>query len=159
VGTQRTGQIIAWTIATIVLFVAAAGAAWWLVGDLSTTSHPDPSRLFDPPKIDSATETIVGLLLTIAVVSYWTIFTVVTRRAGTFETWLPVPACLTAAGCFVGFSCRVLTAGVDGANIGGGFLVLIGPFVLLALLVFPVVYALNIAPKRSGSSRPGSSAA
>ncbi len=153
---KRRGRAVLWTAASVVLVPAAAGATWWLAGDLTTSTSPDPSYGYRAPRIDPATETVVGLVLTAIVLSYWLVFVLTTRRSKSTVAWLSVVASLTAAGVFIGYSGRMLTAGVDGANIGGGLVLLAGPFILGALLGYPIIRALNAirAPTKSSEPQP-----
>ena len=119
--------------AAVTSLPAAVLVTAWLVGDLSYRGPVDPQS----PDLDYAYRAlplpaglytmagIVGLLVLVPAAS------IAARRPG----FGPVLTCLVGAGVLTGFTYRVMTAGVIGANIGAGLAVIIGGPLLLALLV------------------------
>jgi hypothetical protein len=123
-----------------------------LIGDQTASNSPDPSYLVRAPRVEADVELVVGVISLVIVLAYWLTAISAVRREGTVRTWLPVVACLTAAGVVSGYSGRVLTAGADGANIGAGFVLLLGPLVLVGLLGFAIVRSVLAVRGRGGSS-------
>ena len=121
-------------VALALLVVLVPVVAWWTVGDVSEDlRHPD--HLFQPLSLSPAAETVIGVAAS-ALALVAGILAGIGARSGEVrprELLGAVP--LVAAGAFLGLSHRVLTAGVGGANIGGGMVLLFGPVVLGALLL------------------------
>jgi len=70
---------------------------------------------------------------------------VAATRNRRFDTqWWLVVLLLVGAGWIVGSSVRVLTAGVIGANIGGGFVAFFGGPLVFALIVWAGVRAVSL---------------
>jgi hypothetical protein len=101
--------------------MAVVVASWWLIGDVSV-AHQEPDDLdylFRAPEIPgwiTATAGLAGVALALA-----------TGRPllGARTTRRPAAVLLVAAVTY-GFMARVVTAGVIGANIGGGMVLLFG---------------------------------
>lgn len=105
-------------------------SAWWLIGDLSEPGDPaSHDHLLRPLAISPGAERVLGATATALLV----VAVVVARGSSREERRATWP--LVAAAAFVALAGRVMTAGVGGANIGGGMLMMVGPFVLLPLLV------------------------
>lgn len=115
--------------------VATPVATWSLVGDLSEPVA-DPDYLIRPIVLPRAAE-VVLLVASVAAVCVATAFLVYERRTRRMDRkWVPPIVLLTVAGVVVGYGGRILTAGVTGANIGGGMVILFGgPFVLALVAV------------------------
>jgi len=123
-----------------ILGIAAATPflVWFAMGDVDTGDsyefgpyHVGPSSGYYVPAV-AALVALVGFGVLVArtrrgVVSWW---------------WWAVVAALVGAGSVAGFGWRVATAGSGGANIGGGFAVLVGPPLIAGLLVLAVRLAL-----------------
>ena len=120
----------------VILFVAAIPSTWWAVGDLS---EPAPARgelnyILRPPNVSSQTEMLVGgvaLVVGLAVIAGAALGVAQGRWD---RAWLPVVALPGVAAVVIGFTLRVLTAGVAGAHQGGGLVVLVGVPMVAALL-------------------------
>lgn len=117
------------------LTLSSAVAAWWAVGDLSEPDLFAPDYMFEPPEISGGVEAaigVVGCLVTagilIALVRARAVETITRRQ---IVAVVPV----VAIGVYVGFSWRVMTAAVSGANIGGALLM------MAALVVVPLLAA------------------
>jgi len=121
------------TIATVMAFASTA-TTFWLVGDLSETANGNLTYVVDPPNIPTGLGSAIGIgSLIVGVVA-----AVATLHASTKGSWDPgwrwVVTMVAGAGTVTGFSSRVLTAGVAGANQGAGLTVLLGGPTVLGLL-------------------------
>jgi hypothetical protein len=120
----------------IVLLVGSAAVAWWAVGDVS---EPDGYMQIMPAvSLTSTQTTVAGLagLGGVAAAGWWLLGL---RRRGVLPAAgrkLAVTA--VAAGVATACAGRVLTAMTAGANIGGGLLMLVAPFVGIAVAVTAV---------------------
>lgn len=139
-------------IAALGLIVATPVATWKLVGPnpgnelgSNPTLRPDNyDYMFHPPVIDPSIERVVGvgaLIVVIAAVGA----IVVAARSGLIDRrwWAPIIA-TCVAGAIAGMAERVMTAAVDGANIGGGLMVLFGTPVILVLLLGSMLRSIHI---------------
>jgi hypothetical protein len=117
--------------------------AWVLVGDVSETGGQDYIVRIPFAERHPTVLGLVGLVgalgAGIDLAINWR-----TRPVGIVS---PTRVALLAAsiGVLVGVVLRFVTARVDGANIGGGFLMIVGPVVVIPLLVRAVVRARAIA--------------
>jgi len=131
---SRGLRVVSWVAAALAI-ASFPFAVWWLMGDVSTVPvSDDPDYMFRPPHIDPAVGRTVGtvavtvFLVAIAIVAYATI-----RRSFTAQRWA-ITGPLLLSGFIVGAGERIMTAGVIGANIGGGFVLLFGtPLVAVGL--------------------------
>ena len=115
--------------APVLAAAASAGATWWLIGDL-TPSLFSPDYLYETPTWVKNTEDVWGPVALLV----WTIAVSVLVRLR-LKGPLPVRSgwragILTISGLAIGAGLRVITAGGSGANIGGGGLVLLGPWLV-----------------------------
>ena len=123
--------------ALVGVILATPVALWCLMGD---RSEPDGYlRLLEPPVIDRGLELAIGVaaagvvlagLAVVATASYDGVLGRADRRA-------TIP--LVLAGVFLAVGGRIVTSATYGANIGGGGLVLVAPWVLPPLLIIGVV--------------------
>ncbi len=127
------------------LVVAFPVATWWLVGDLSTVpASADPDFAFRPFDIGPAAERAAGVgsvllaAVTLAILVWFTVRQVFDAR------WWSVLVPLLAAGFIAGAGWRVMTAGVIGANIGAGFVILFGSPAVAALLAWALARSIAI---------------
>ncbi|MGB3736266.1 MAG: hypothetical protein WA964_15005 [Ilumatobacter sp.] len=103
---------------------AAAAIAWWLVGDVSEPGLFSPDHIIESPDVSPITEALIGVVgviaASIALLVLWRgrRAAVITRR----QLSAVVP--IAGLGAFAGFTLRVVTAGVSGANIGAGLLMM-----------------------------------
>ncbi len=121
----------------VVLVVAAPLATWWLVGDLSEDQIPAHNRdyILRAPEFPSAVVAAVGVLSLALVVSSSVVLWHAIRYGQFDRRWRQVLLLVMAVGVLVSFGFRVLTAGVGGANIGGGLVALVGSPIAIVLLV------------------------
>lgn len=126
-------------LAAAVFVLAVPVATWWLVGDLSTTTD-DPDYAVRPPSISSAQERVLGLGSLAMVASATVVLAAGTALGRLDPRWWAVLTPLAVTGVIVGWGYRVVTAGVIGANIGAGLVVMFGgPFVSGLLLIAAVL--------------------
>lgn len=109
----------------------SAALTWWLVGDVSYTGNAGEQgldRMAEPP-VSEATAHVLragsAVLLPLVLLVGWRLRAVL------------LPA--VVLGAVVGAAGRVVTAGVIGANIGGGMVLTFSPLVLLPLAIWLVV--------------------
>lgn len=122
------------SVAGTALVLATPVATWWVVGDL-TESGVDPrdaDHWISPPSLTEATERVLGLGAAIVLLIATAVLVVSTFRGRVLPRWWGFALPLVGIGVFAGWSFRVVTAGVYGANIGGGFVVLVSPIVVAA---------------------------
>ncbi|NJP34519.1 hypothetical protein [Micromonospora thermarum] len=139
---------------SLLLVLATPVAVWWLVGDVTSG---DARRLaaegvaldhtVRPVSLGATGDRIVGVLACVAAAVALGVLVrgTVVRRLD--ARWWAVLAPLVVAGALVGYAARVLTAGVIGANIGAGLIVLVGGPVLAVLLVVAAVAAWRLRPR------------
>jgi hypothetical protein len=145
----RNARRAGWIAASIAVVPMAAVATWWLVGDATEVDPEFASYLFRAPDIEPATERAAGLVATLLVVAYLIAALAAAVRAVSLDTYLGAAVCLVAAGALIGVFARILTAGVDGANIGGGFVLVFGLPLLLLLLALALVLARITGSRRA----------
>jgi hypothetical protein len=129
---------------SVTLVLAATVAIWYLVGDQSTTSAEHADYVIRPIRMSRRLEQIIGiggLLLTVIAAAALTWASV--RHTFDLRWWLVIgPA--TAAGALAGLAGRVFTAGVIGANIGAGCLLMVGGPLLGLLLAWAIAFAVYL---------------
>lgn len=137
-------------VAGAVLVVATPLATWWLVGDLSEDNIPTRSRdyVMRAPDLPSAVVNGVGVLSLALVISSSVVLWHAIRYGQVDRRWRQVLLLVMAVGVLVSAGFRVLTAGVGGANIGGGLVVLFGSPIAIVLLVVAWVRAAAIFRRR-----------
>jgi len=125
--------------------LAAAAVTWWAVGDLSYTGPssfgPGLDHLIPPPDISPAAEQLIG---TVAAAAGAAACGVLLRPGSSPRKdlrWLAVVLPLLAAAVLLGWGWRVLTAGVIGANIGAGLAVAFGGPLVVAALLWSLIYS------------------
>jgi hypothetical protein len=133
----RTGRSRGGAWAAIAGVAAAAPVlAWWTVGDLSEVPREYAmSSGFGPYELGAAPGR-VALAVAVPVLAAALADLVRRKFRGEFgwQAWIFVALVATAAAAG-GAAWRVVTAGVEGANIGGGFVLLAAPGVIPGLLV------------------------
>jgi hypothetical protein len=130
----------------IALVLAVPVAAWWLIGDRYSTLYPSPisSSVIRPFPISPAAERAAGTGAVLAAIVAATWLTWASLRHGFDLRWWSVLGPLLLAGILAGFGWRVLTARMDGANIGAGCLIMSGGPVVAALLGWAVTRSLTL---------------
>src|SRR5215472_1781022 len=137
-GKRAVARWAAWPAAAG-LVLAFPVASWWLVGDLSTvpaSEHPDFA--FRPLDVGRGVERAAGLASVLVAAVMLLMLVWFTVRHLFDARWWTVLVPLMAAGFIIGAGWRVMTAGVIGANIGAGIVVIFGGPLVAALLVWAV---------------------
>jgi hypothetical protein len=115
-----------------VVVVTTSSAVWLLLGDLS--EDDGYLRIFEVPQLSRPVEAVLGLAIGaaagLAAARLWQ------RGRGWLidDGYWRVYVRLLAAGMIVAAGGRIVTSATVGANIGGGGIMMIGPFVVLYLL-------------------------
>ncbi|MFP3987998.1 hypothetical protein U9R90_10920 [Streptomyces sp. E11-3] len=132
-------------VAAVLLFLSSTVAVWWLVGQQTLDDVADPDFAVRPWDIPRGVERAVGagsfvtLAGTVPLFVDWTL----TRRMD--PVWWSALGPLLGAGAAAAVGHRVVTAEVIGANIGGGFVVLVGMPVVALVGVMGLGRAVQLA--------------
>jgi len=138
-------------VASVLLVLASPVATWWLVGPnpgdeigSDPTLRPDDyDYLFHPPAIDANVERAGGRAAAAIALLAVAALVVEARRGHIDRRWWPPILAMTLVGAIIGLAGRVMTAAVVGANIGGGFMLLFGTPVVLALVIGSIVWSIQ----------------
>ena len=147
-----SGHVRACIAAGATALVGTAVASWWLIGDQSVHMRP-PDRLDyatrapDVPDWVTLTAGVVGVVVVAAV---FVVLIVGARRQTLDARWLRVFGLLAFAGFLVAAVGRTETAGVVGANIGGGIAMMFGVPVVGVAIVLAILDAFAIRGVRRG---------
>lgn len=134
-----------------VLFISATvGLTFFLVGDLTETDPVGADYLWRPWTFVNEHETVIGVVsMVVWIVSG--VALVLARRAGRVPApLLAVVMVMALFASWLGLGYRVMTAGVIGANIGGGGVMLLTPVfavVAIALVLGMALRASNRAKR------------
>ena len=120
-------------------------AAWW-IGDLSE-DVPDPDFMFRPIELPSKVSLAVGLIATAVCVVGVVAGVLLTRSGGPGRRTVVVLVPWLVLAMYLGYGYRVTTAGVSGANIGGGL------FVMATFIAVPVAVGASVAVWRTTRQR------
>jgi hypothetical protein len=122
---------------------------WFAIGDVSF-GGPGRTGLFHefgPYHVGPKSGYIVGGVATVVAIVAFGALVVRTRQGVVKWWWWAAVVALASAGSVGAFGWRVETAGVVGANIGGGFAMILGPLVIAGLLVLAVWFVLVVGPE------------
>jgi hypothetical protein len=161
-GWSATGPERAWArwavvVSALILVLAVPVAAWWLVGDQSTVPlSMRPDYAFRPWRIGPVAVRAAGIGSLAAGGAAAAVLIGVTLRRRLDVRWWAVLVPLLAAGFIAGAGWRVMTAGVIGANIGAGLVVLVGGPVVLGLLIWALVFSVHLSRSGGAGTRPAS---
>ena len=146
--TIRPDTAVRWLVlaGAVALVLAVPVAVWWRIGDRYSTLYLSPisSSVIRPFPISPAAERAAGRGAVLAAIVAATWLTWASLRHRFDLRWWSVLGPLLLAGIVAGFGWRVLTARMDGANIGAGCLILSGAPVVAALLGWVVTRSLTL---------------
>jgi hypothetical protein len=131
------------------LVIASSVATWWLAGDLSTvppSEHPDYD--FRPLNIAAGTARAAGVVSTSVLLIGIALVIVAILARKLRPQWLLVLLPLIGVGTMIGLGWRVMTAGVIGANIGAGLLILFGTPVAILLIAWSIGWSNHLVRRR-----------
>ncbi|MGE5136074.1 MAG: hypothetical protein ACM32E_24580 [Gemmatimonadota bacterium] len=138
----------------LVLVLAVPVATWWLVGDLSTVPvSVGRDYAFRPWPIGPAAARAAGTGslavggMAVAVLGWAAL------RRQLAARWWAVLVPLLAAGFIAGAGWRVMTAGVIGANIGAGFVIVFGGPLVLGLVTWALAFSAHLV-RAGGAGTP-----
>lgn len=145
-----------WVVASagVVAVLAMPIATWWIVGDQSTTENL-PDYIVEPPAVSADTALAFGLVATVLLVASVATLLGASHARRLDRSWWGVLLPLLGAGFVVGYSVRVVTAGVIGANIGGGMAIMFGGPLVVGLIGWAAFRAF-LRSRRSHSQPVGS---
>ncbi|MFD9330760.1 hypothetical protein [Streptomyces sp. NPDC060065] len=142
--------------AAAVLVAAVPVAAWGLLGQQNSGELP-ASQLdyaFQPLGVPDGLDTVLGVVALVLAGAGATLLVRASRSGRMDKRWWGVLVPLVMAGLLVGVGWRVLTAGVIGANIGAGLVIIFGGPVVTGLLLWALGRGVWLANHRPGH-RPG----
>ena len=147
-GVARPDAAVRWLVlaGAVALVLAVPVAAWWRIGDRYSTLYPSPisSSVIRAFPVSPAAERAAGRGAVLAAIVAASWLTWASLRHDFDLRWWSVLGPLLPAGILAGFGWRVLTARMDGANIGAGCVILsVGPAVA-ALLGWAVTRSLTL---------------
>jgi hypothetical protein len=138
------------------IVVSSPVVTWWLVGDLA-----EPARrggldyMFEPPSLSRAQETAIGVAALTVAIAAACVVAISVRRNGVrlIESRFALP--LVIVGVYVGWCWRVMTAGVVGANIGGGLAMLSLPVVVVGGVLWSALWRPSRSIRSATQKSPG----
>ena len=115
-------------VAAVVLVLALPLAkSWWYVGDVSEVpAAAEPDYMIQPWNLGPGRELLVGIAALVLCVLAFVALLFATYQGKLTARWWAVLIPLIAVSVMVGATWRVLSAGVIGANIGAGIMLLLG---------------------------------
>jgi hypothetical protein len=156
-GPERALARWAVVASALILVLAMPVAAWWLVGDQSTVPvSMDPDYAFRPWRIGPMAARAAGIGSVAADGVAAAVLLGVTLRGRLDVRWWAVLVPLLTAGFIAGAGWRVLTAGVIGANIGAGLVVMVGGPIVLGLLIWALVFSVHLSRSGGAGTPPAS---
>ena len=146
--------------ATGALVAAVPVAAWGLMGQQNAAGLPASQldHAFQPLGVPDGLATVLGVIALLLAGVGGALLARASWQGGLDVRWWGVLAPLVMAGLLVGVGWRVITAGVIGANIGAGFVTLVGGPLVAGMLVWALGCGVWLAipvPGGDGSSSDG----
>src|SRR5262245_42628019 len=153
-GSPRSLRVLAW-LAAVLAIASFPFAVWWLIGDVATVPvSDDADYMFRPPQVDPAVGRTVGVVAVVVFLVGISVVAFAMIQRSLHRHWSAVIGPLLLAGFVVGAGERVVTAGVIGADIGGGFVLLVGGPIVVATLVWSVAYPVYVRRRRARGPAP-----
>jgi hypothetical protein len=121
-----------------VFFVSLSVACAWIIGDLSSPgfTRDELDYTYGPVDIPFG----LGMFASVVLMASASILLKALRGRVLAGAWLPFLVFLAGASVMIGFAFRVFTAGVIGADIGAGLLMIFGgPLFCIYLLIAAVI--------------------
>lgn len=141
--------------AAVVLVLVTPVLTWWLVGDLSTVpARAGRDYAVRPWDISAGTARAMGTASLVMAIAALVVLGWATRRRLLRAQWWTVLIPLLAAGVMTGAGWRVMTAGVIGANIGAGFVVIFGGPLVATLLLWAAARAAYLLVRAHRAKHP-----
>jgi hypothetical protein len=141
---DQTGTVRFVPAASIALIAAAPLAAYFAVGDLSEIGPESNLDYFwrEPSWMPSAVAPVGIVAVIVSVASIVTLIRAHRRRLLT-RAAIACEALLVGAGFIIGGGLRVLTAGVFGAHIGAGLVILFGTPLVFTLVIAAITIGIR----------------
>lgn len=144
-------------VATLALISASAVVTWWAVGDLSYTGPSSlgtqQDYLIHPLNLASGAGKLLGAVSVAVVVVAGAALLRTGSAPRRDRRWLAVLLPLLVTGIFVGGGWRVVASGGVGANIGGGLLIFFGGPLVVAVLVWSLIYSWRLLTRERGANQ------
>jgi hypothetical protein len=134
----------------VALVVSSAGVAYAAIDLVSTEDPSDPDYLWEPwlPLAENAT--LVGAISAGVFVCALGVFAAAVRSGQAKRSLAAQVAVMSGFALWLGAGYGIVTDGVTGANIGGGGVLLLTPFV--ALFTLALVGGIGLAGRRAAGS-------
>ena len=121
--------------------------AWQVIGDLSYEGSTDLDYMYEPLRLTTGQRVAIGVTVAVVGLAASVLTALAYRRRLVTRADLRVVLPLLLAGAYCGAAWRMMTAGVIGANIGGGLVVMFSPVFLLGMAIW---FGFEIHRYRSG---------
>jgi hypothetical protein len=127
------------------------------VKDPAIQAGLDPDYMYRPFDIAPATERTVGVVAVVLVVAALVVLALAWLSGRLHVGWWGVLGALGVAGVVCGSGWRVMTAAVDGANIGGGMVLMFGGPLVVGLVAVALWGAWRLVTPQQPPATGGSS--
>lgn len=145
-------------LATILLIIAVPVAAWWVIGDRSTAAPAQADYLVRSPELPAWAQNTLGITALVVIVVFSVVLYRSHRKGLVGSRQGTLLAFLVPAGIILAATGRLVTAGVVGANIGGGLSLLFGlPTAGILLLAAITIVTIMSFRKRRETRKSSSS--
>ncbi|MBR8642202.1 hypothetical protein KEF29_29905 [Streptomyces tuirus] len=141
----------------VALVLGVPVAAWGLMGQQDAEGIPasELDYAFQPWGVGDGVAAVVGGVALVLAAVGAAVLVRGSRRGDLDHRWWGVLGPLVVVGLMAGVGVRILTAGVAGANIGAGLLIMLGTPVAAALVLWALVRGVWLAT-RGHADRGGS---